>query len=158
MLIHDYAIQGNFTKIKNLLDNGTSVEEKDEYGYTALILASLNEHFDIVKYLVQHNASVHEKNNYGFTAIMMSNNFYIIKYLIKCGASINEQSKSRDTALMHAVYMRRLDIVKLLIKHGALIGTICSFGNHALKKAKLYECFEIINFLNKIILKRIKCL
>lgn len=52
------AENGNFKKIKECLANGVDVNARDIFGYTALMLASINGHFEIVKYLVEHGADV----------------------------------------------------------------------------------------------------
>ncbi|MGX2982165.1 ankyrin repeat domain-containing protein [Helicobacter sp. 23-1045] len=55
------AAIGNLDSVKNCLANDVNVNAKDELGYTALMQASQNGHFEIVKYLVSKDANVNAK-------------------------------------------------------------------------------------------------
>ena len=72
----------------------------DDCGWTALMGASMEGHWDIVKYLINEGADVDAKNNYGWTALIciLKNNQSkgnskvseeLINYLIKNGVSVD---------------------------------------------------------------------
>jgi ankyrin repeat protein len=76
------------------LEEGADVNEKDNWGYTALMVASREGHTDIVK------------------------------LLIKNGAYINTQDYDRRTALIYATEEGHTDVVKLLIDGGADVNAV----------------------------------
>jgi len=158
-LIH-YAEQNNLEKIIELVKNGIDLNKKQHHYYeTALIAASHNGNFKIVKYLVQHNCMINEKDNDGLAALMWascSGQLKIVKYLVKYGADINKKSKNGWTALIPGAFYGRIDVVKYLIKHGAKINNKDIDGT-SLTWSFLIHNFKIMKWLNKIVLKRIKC-
>ena len=56
---------------KLLLDQGASIDEQDEEGWTALMKSSANGHTELVKLLLDQGASVNKKGEEGQTALMV---------------------------------------------------------------------------------------
>ena len=56
---------------KLLLDQGASIDEQDEEGWTALMKSSSNGHTELVKLLLDQGASVNKKGEEGQTALMV---------------------------------------------------------------------------------------
>lgn len=54
----DTARDGNFEEVKRLIEQSASIEVKDPFGSTLLILAAANGHEDICKLLIARGASV----------------------------------------------------------------------------------------------------
>ncbi len=50
--------QGNIGKVKALLDKGTDVNTKNEYGATAIIYAVEKGHLDVIKLLIERKADL----------------------------------------------------------------------------------------------------
>lgn len=84
------ATQGDLAKVRALLDQGTDVNAKSEYGATALSFASDKGHTEVVKLLLERGADPNvEDTFYG------------------------------STPLVWAVYNGRVEVVKLLVAAGA---------------------------------------
>ena len=59
--------------INSLLESGTDVNAQDEYGQTALIIATDNDDIEIVKILLEGtNTDVNAKDKYEQTALMIA--------------------------------------------------------------------------------------
>jgi ankyrin repeat protein len=74
----------DFDDIKRHLENGVSLEAKDDKNMTALMRAACDGKLDIVKLLVEH------------------------------GADIDVEDHNEDTALCHAVIHKHSDVIKYL--------------------------------------------
>jgi ankyrin repeat protein len=80
---------GHIEVVKELLDSGANIEEKDNLGWTPLIwgiflqllnhfklfiyflfIASFNGHIKVVKELLERGANIEEKDNYGNTPLI----------------------------------------------------------------------------------------
>ena len=85
----DWAGVGWLNKVQECIKNGTDINAKNKWGWTALIKASEKGNLDIVEYLIKKEADVNaiDKNNY--TALMYaSENGYtdIVEFLKNAGA------------------------------------------------------------------------
>jgi ankyrin repeat protein len=119
---------GNTEIIKSLLDAGARINEQDDEGNTALMLASRCARNHNVKLLLEAGANVDVQNRYGWTALIYaanSNGSYneanlieIIKGLLAAGATVNVRDQEGKTALNYAV--RSLAITELLLSAGAV--------------------------------------
>jgi ankyrin repeat protein len=56
----------------SLIDNGASLNTKDFYGWTALLMAAYRGHVEIVEALVENRANLNVKNNGGITALFIT--------------------------------------------------------------------------------------
>ena len=67
--LHDACIDGDTERVRQLLDEGAPVDEKDEYlnSRTALMWASLHGRTEVVQLLLAKGAAVDEKDEYGDT-------------------------------------------------------------------------------------------
>ena len=73
--LHDACRAGDTERVRQLLDEGAAVDEKDEYGCTALMLASLGVimgcHTEVVQLLLGKGAAVDVKDKDGRIALMV---------------------------------------------------------------------------------------
>jgi ankyrin repeat protein len=118
---------------KLLLEYGASVTKGDENGITPLHDAIRGTEcvLKMVRLLVSHGANVNAKDRRGDTPLhdavslglvdenLEYNDKAVIEYLLTNGANINEVNADGCTPLYEAYAVARLDIVKLLIEHGA---------------------------------------
>ncbi len=64
--------RGNLKAVRDLIDAGVNVDEKDKHGRTALFHASREGHLEIVKTLIDARADVNVQDKYGQTALMQA--------------------------------------------------------------------------------------
>ena len=97
------ASNGNLEAIKEcVLQNDVFVNAKNNNGETALVLASINGHFEIVKYLVEHGADVNVQDKWDWTALINASHnghLEIVKYLVANGADVSIKNNNDETAL-----------------------------------------------------------
>lgn len=103
---------------KKLLDAGIDINlQNRDYGYTALILATLNGRTGIAKELINKGAGVNIQKANGLTALMYaaaSGHTEIVKEFLNNGAEINFHDKDGRTALDYAKEEKHKEIVNLL--------------------------------------------
>ena len=113
--------------VKLLIDEGACIDQTDWAGRTALQYASFSGCVDGVKLLLDNGADVNSADEYGTTSLI-----YVIRYgvhdvattsiaklLIERGADLDKLDADGETPLNMAVRNNMLEIVKLLIDHGA---------------------------------------
>jgi ankyrin repeat protein len=94
-------------KVQYLLADGAAVDETDDYGWTALMLASKYNQPQIVQLLLEHNATAEMHNTLSKTALdyALENNYaQVLQYLLRSGAVLRPQDIGRifdiDTATL----------------------------------------------------------
>ncbi|MCG2710706.1 MAG: ankyrin repeat domain-containing protein, partial [Thermodesulfovibrionales bacterium] len=86
------AKRGDINAVKELLNQGADVNEKNDSGNTALMSAALEGHPEAVKFLIEKGADVNAKNNRGWTPLFYAAAFGktdTAKLLIGKGADID---------------------------------------------------------------------
>ena len=118
--------KGDADVVKLLLKHGANVDEKNLDGWTALMKASKkgDSKLEIIEVLLKYGAKVDLQNDAGESALMVAAQNSQAKVATKlvhdCGASVDLKNKhSNWTALMEASESGSVDIVKLLLDHGA---------------------------------------
>ena len=103
------AEEGNLEKVKLLLKQGRSINERDpriKFGWTPLIAAIFQRNTNVVHYLIESGADLNIQDNTGQTAIMWAtssdDNLDIVKDLIAHGADLNAKDKMGATVLSYA--------------------------------------------------------
>lgn len=86
---------------------------------TPLMEAALKNHKDIVKLLLQHHADVDSSNDKGLTALSFADDPEIIKLLLEAGAYIDKQNMNGVTALFNAAASGKFEKVKFLLENMA---------------------------------------
>ena len=135
--IHCCAESGNLERARQLAESGANIDEADDQGRTALLLACYHCHFKIVVYLVERGANVAHTDNEGTTALhCASRRGYLptVRYLLEHGARITERDGDGRTALLYAAHRGQLRVVKYLLSSegGASITETDDAGNTAL--------------------------
>ena len=119
------AVTGHVAIVKLLLEKGAMAENKDIYGQTPLWEASLRGHSEVVALLLQEGAIVDMKNTFGcplLTQTVRNNRIAVVKLLLERGAFIEIRDDASDeTPLCVAAKEGNLDMVNLLLEHGAVV-------------------------------------
>jgi ankyrin repeat protein len=121
--IFEFAKNGDFDGVKNLIENGTDVNTQNKDGETPLHKACEKDHLDIVKFLIENGADVNIKNEKGRAPLHIASyesHLDIVKLLIENGADVNiEDSNGNNPLRSHYCHFDvNLDIVKIFIENG----------------------------------------
>jgi hypothetical protein len=105
------------------MEGGSHIGEVDNYGNTALIIASGSGHLKTVIWLLREGGShVGETGNSGSTALILaaqSGHLETVVWLLKEGGShIGEANCHGCTAMLNAAHFGRLETVTWLLEHG----------------------------------------
>ena len=150
MLI-SYASKGQLDDLKELVEQGVSVNSKDEGGVTPLMCASIKGHLRVVQYLTSKRANLNVKENqYEWTALMLASKggrLDIVKHLVAKGAHINMKAKNGKTALMIAAHRGHLSVVKYLITKGAKVNEHSQHNATAIIFATMAGHLDIVKYL-----------
>jgi ankyrin repeat protein len=115
---------GHHEILEILLAKGAEVNAKDNIrGDTALMAACRRGHRQAVQVLLDHGADINIRNNMeGWTALLeasMYDNWGMAEMLISKGADVNARNRAGRTALSFASQKGKVEMVKLLLAHGA---------------------------------------
>ncbi|XP_029832405.3 transient receptor potential cation channel subfamily A member 1 homolog [Ixodes scapularis] len=108
-----------------LLDRGAGLEDCDVHGNTALLSAVDGGGVDVVRLLLARGAEVGRRNDRDqnvFHLAVLAKNADVLQELLDVRNSeflINAKDSNGDTPLHHAASNAFLDIVQLLLRHGA---------------------------------------
>ncbi len=107
-----------------LIDGGADVHEKDPYGLTPLIEATLKKDLGIAKALLDKGAKVDQQDISGQTALQWAVNRYQISFcelFLKAGADPNHHSADGQPLLVNPVLREQEDLLALLKDYGAIL-------------------------------------
>lgn len=122
---------------KILKINPEIINEKNDKGYTALMLASINSTNETISLLIKYKADLNLQSPSGFTALTYSclynkNNNDAIRILVKAGAKLNLLTMGSASPLNLACQFCDNEIIELLINAGADLNHLDSNNRCAL--------------------------
>lgn len=142
---------GMLEMVKILLATGVDINTTDQYGRTALALATspcgtgiCDDKIGVVKALLAAGADV---NQAATSLNALVGNVEVMKILLSAGADVNEKEDDGTTMLMAAVQGEEFDMVKLLLSSGAEVNVQDENGKTALNIAQETGNEEIIKLL-----------
>ncbi|KAI2492666.1 serine/threonine kinase [Fragilaria crotonensis] len=147
------ARDGNLDKVRDLLKSGANVNAKDEYGYTALIRASMFGHLEVVRFLLVHDGvDVNTKNDFGVAALIAASKkgrLEVVRALLKHdGVDVNIKNDHGATALIIAIEKGHVEVVRAILNHaGVDVNTKNNNGDAALLLASLSGRVELVHAL-----------
>jgi ankyrin repeat protein len=106
---------------KLLLEKGTYVNARDNFGATPLMHAVWDGHSKLLRFLLQKGADVNARDNRGKTVLfwaVMRNSPEMVRILLRSGASVHKQGET-GTILQLARAKGYKEITELLKAHGA---------------------------------------
>lgn len=136
LIKNQYLIKNSFND-NNLYEyistHKEELDKQNDKGYTALMLACIDNKLNIVEILLKVGVDVNLQCVKGNNALMYAccyGTSAMVKMLIDAGADVNAQSKFMNTSLRVTVANKndRKNIVKLLMDHGVNL-KIISCGN-----------------------------
>jgi ankyrin repeat protein len=129
------AYTGDLSKIEVMVAKGANVNVQDQKKRTPLIFAATNGHTSAVAFLISQGAEVNAKDSGGRTALLYASKRSFNEtaaLLLDKGADVNVQSKKKGiTALMLAAVWDNVELVQMLLKHGADVQLTDTFGRTA---------------------------
>lgn len=146
------AMDGNYNKVKALLNSGTDPNCRIDSGLTPIYSAVLSGNIEVVKLLIDHNANPNIRFNENNAIIQAVEHQYsdIIKLLIKAGVDLEQgDSVGNYTPLFLATSVQNLEIVKILLEAGANPNAMGNEGEQILAAARISGDKNIIQILIK---------
>lgn len=134
-LIFQSAFDGNLAGVQAAVTKGVPVNIADQKKRTPLIMAAFGGHTAVVKYLVSEGADINSKDGDNQTALMYASKRSfneIAAFLLKNDAEVNVRSKKKGiTALMLAAVWDNVELVNMLLEHGADVKLTDAYGRTA---------------------------
>lgn len=122
-LLFDAARLGRTDLIQPLLAGGADVNARDPRGFTPLILASYNGHFDTTEALIAAKADPclpdRDQGNTAQMGVAFKGFDAIAARLLKAGCDVNARNHAGQTALMMAALFGRTAQIGMMISAGA---------------------------------------
>ncbi|XP_075057568.1 kinase D-interacting substrate of 220 kDa isoform X2 [Mixophyes fleayi] len=117
-----YVEEGNIAALKTLLEKCKDVDERNENGQTALMLAAEQGNLEIVQELIRKRANCNLEDVDNWTALISAakeGHVEIVRELLDCNANLEHRDMGGWTALMWASYKGSTEVVELLLEKGA---------------------------------------
>ncbi|KAL2713882.1 protein fem-1 CG6966-like isoform X1, partial [Vespula squamosa] len=158
------AAAGHIELVKLLVQRGANVNSTTKTNSTPLRAACFDGHFEIVRFLVKngagfvkshgntiysHFADIEMANRHGHTCLMIAcyrGHIGIAKLLLAWNVDVNRKSVRGNTALHDCAESGSLEILKLLVQHGAQMD-VDSYGMTPLLAAAVTGNTDIVEYL-----------
>ena len=114
-----------------LLQNGSSLTECDNDGYTSLILAACGGNIELVRFLLQQGSSLDDRNNNGDSALLLAaycSHRDLVDWLLQNGSALAETNKTGMGVLISAANGGNCEVVELLLQRISENGAACGDG------------------------------
>ena len=121
-LLHHASEGGNPVIIELMLSHVCSIDSITNKGYTALMIAAVNDKLQAVEYLLGKGADPSLKANDGWNSLHQASeggNPAVIKKMLSCGVDIESRTKKGSTPLMIAQDGGKAEAVTYLLSQGA---------------------------------------
>jgi ankyrin repeat protein len=138
------AQDGNYNKIKILLETGADIEARNRSGTTPLIVAAHNGFIKACELLIEKGADVNAVSKNGQTALMIASWYEhkgICALLIENGADMGAKDNRNWTVLMHAENACRHGTIAFL-KFAAYIDSSMGKDSFRTFLSDFRECIE----------------
>jgi serine/threonine-protein phosphatase 6 regulatory ankyrin repeat subunit B len=135
---------------ESLIISGANIDETSSDGSTALIFAALYGNMEVLETLISRGANQNVKTDKGGTVLhcaCFAGHIDVVKYLLKnTDIDVNTKDNTDCSSLMYAVLYNRVDVLSVLVEHGANVNDEKT-GYSALFYAARKGSFDSINIL-----------
>ena len=150
----DVAVNSDNIEAVKLLLSTDSIEAPAEYIWSACVFSKKK---DIVELLFKNKGNANDTSNIGYSILMRAvqgETSSIVKFLLEQGAKPNQQTNNNGmSALMFATLNGNIEIINLLLLHGAHKYLKSSDSKTAYDYINLYSAYEYKNPKKKTIAK-----
>jgi ankyrin repeat protein len=112
------ALDGNTEKVKELIQQGADINQRDDIGRTALMFAVINSHYETMRVLLECGADVNAESNKGGTALMgaaSDGDLRMVQALLDGGAHVHARLReTNESAVTLAEKNGHAEIAQLL--------------------------------------------
>lgn len=144
--VFEASRSGNINRIKELyFINKDTINAKNDYSFTPLIIATYRNNKNCVKFLLKHHADVTYNSDEG-TALLgacYKGSFSIAKLLIKNKSDVNAIGPNNISPLIFAVQSKNKELVEYLLSKGADTTIKDSAGRTAYDYVKLMNLNDL---------------
>ena len=116
------VVHGHLECVKNLVETGANINEKDDDDKTPLHYAAVGGRLECMEFLISNGSKIDEKDIYGRTPLyyaVLYDQLECIKFLISNGANFNEKIKYGKTTIDSLNWKSKL-IIKEYIAYNAI--------------------------------------
>lgn len=132
------------------IKNGADVDDRNELGQTALMLASYLGELEVVNNLINSQASVKNKSRDGKFPIhyaIMSANQEVVQAILQAGGKNNGKDSDGNSPFLLGVSRGNLVILKLLMEYDPILNIRNKNGEGAIAQAVRTGNLEMVKFL-----------
>ncbi|KAL3309178.1 hypothetical protein Ciccas_012278 [Cichlidogyrus casuarinus] len=150
--MNEAAKYGDLASMQLALAEGYSVDTRDKWYKTPLMIAAQFGHLEMVQYLLQLGANVNAQDNFKWTPLHHAAHggmIDVVELLLKHGATLEAKALSMGTPLNRAVETSRYHVVELLVRHGAKILSENRKGNTILDNSFHWADPRVIDLLQE---------
>lgn len=132
MSISREILFGTLQGVVKLIKEGADVNEKDVYGFTPLIEATLKEDLEIAKILLENGAKINQEDISGQTALQWAvnrNQLLFCEFFLNNNADPNHYSADGQPILVNPLLREQQELIQKLISNGADLEFALNFIN-----------------------------
>ncbi len=142
--LHKACLDGNGEIVTLLLQKGSPLDGRDDQGFTPLLAAASQRHFEIVKNLLEMGANPSLSNESQSSLLhylirteppLTFAQRDMLKYCLVSGSDVNCRNKFGETPLHQACMRKHVEMCVFLLDSGAKVDMTNKFGETALHKA-----------------------
>ncbi|XP_041468862.1 ankyrin repeat and EF-hand domain-containing protein 1-like [Lytechinus variegatus] len=149
--VNDAAKMGDIDSLRQAYIHGRSVDVRDKYFKTALMIACGQGNLEISKFLIDNGAQVNTCDNFKWTPLhhaCLSGQIDIVQRLVEAGADMNAQALNGGTPLMRAIQTGSPNIVQYLINKGCNVQLENRKGDTAMEVARWWADPRVLQIVS----------